>query len=342
MNAPAFASLASLDYWRVSPTAQALTPGYKEWTHFSVLGADFDLILNLSLAARRGPPETRLLILFGDAQDRWDGDFLDVPLADVEVAAGAPDARFGAARATLSGGRYRIQAELARRGLKLDFELSPVARPLFGNAIRLSESESINWVVVPHLRASGRIEAGGRVYVAKDAPAYHDRNWGHFEWGGDFAWEWATLAPDEADAPTLVYSRMSDRARGVTFAQSLMLWVEGQPARRFYGRDLSVTQAGSLRPPRVFRLPRFTGLIGSGRAADVPAQLSVAARAFGDTLDVEIDLDRFGQILAPNDHWRGLTALSEAGGRFRARGTVGGRGLDFTGRVQVEFKHAAT
>ena len=343
MNAPAFASLASLDYWRASPQADDLALGYKEWSHFSVLGPDFDLILNLSFAARRSrKAEPRLLILFGDAQDRWDGEFMDVPLAGVEIAAGAADAVMGAASAKLVGGRYRIKADLPRRGLKLDFELTPQARPLFGNAIRLSDQEAINWVVVPHLRATGEIQSGGRTYVANQAPAYHDRNWGLFNWGGDYAWEWATLVPDSADDPTLVYSRMSDRARGLTFAQSLMLWMHGQPSRRFYGRDLTVSQAGALRPLRVFRLPRFTALIGSGRAADVPARLHVVTRGYGDALDIDMDIERFGQIVAPNDSWPGLTALSEAGGRFRAQGIVAGRRLDFSGRVQVEFKHAAT
>lgn len=345
MNAPApgLASLANLDYWRASPQADDLRLGYKEWTHFSVLGPDFDLILNLSFAARRSrTAEPRLLVLFGDAGDRWDGEFVDVPLDEVEIVAGGADARMGAASARFVGGRYRIKADLPRRGLKLDFELVPQARPLLGNAIRLSDDEIINWVVVPHLRATGEICSGGRTYVAREAPAYHDRNWGFFNWGGDYAWEWATLVPDAASDPTLVFSRMSDRARGLTFAQSLMLWVDGQPSRRFYGRDLAVSHAGTLRPRKVFRLPRFTGLLGSGRAADVPARLHVAARGYGDALDIDIDLERFGQIIAPNDNWPGLTALSEAGGRFCAQGTVAGRRLSFAGRVQVEFKHAAT
>ena len=343
MNAPAPSSLASLDYWRASPHADDLTLGYKEWSHFSVLGPDFDLLLNLSFAARRSArAEPRLLILFGDNQDRWDGEFADVGLADVEIAAGAADVRMGPASARLVGGRYRIRADLPKRGIKLDFELTPQARPLFGNAIRLSDDEIINWVVVPHLRATGEIQSGGRTYVASDAPAYHDRNWGFFNWGGDYAWEWATLVPDSASDPALVYSRMSDRARGLTFAQSLTIWIDGVASRRFYGRDLAVSHAGTLRPPRVFRLPRFTGLIGSGRAADVPAHLHIVTRGFGDALDIDIDLDRFGQIVAPNDRWPGLTALSEAAGRFRAQGKVAGGRLDFKGRVQVEFKHAAT
>jgi len=336
--------LTRVDYWRASPLAEDLAPGYKEWSHFSVLAPDFDLIFNLSFVrdAHSNSATARLLVLFGDDQDRWDGEFAAIALKDVRISPGSSDATLGPASARLAGGRYRIEADLPKRDLYLAFDLEPQARALAGNAIRLSDDDRLNWVVAPHLRATGEVRSGGRRYVAHNAPAYHDRNWGQFVWGGDYTWEWATLVPDDETAPALVYSRMANRARGVTLSQSLILWRDGRLRRRFYGRDLTVTSSGALRPQQVFRLPRFTGLIGSGRAADVPRHLSVAARGYGETLDLEIELERFGQVVAPNDQWPGLTALSEAGGRFRAEGLLDGKPVSFAGRVQVEFKHAAT
>jgi hypothetical protein len=336
MSAPA-PPLGMIDFWRASP-ADALPDGYKEWSHFSILAPDFDLIINLSFSGAL----PRFVVLFSDAKDRWDGDVAHIPLTDVAISPGGADATLGPVSARLIGGRYCIEADLPRRGLRLRFDLTPRARALAGNAIRLSDTDAFNWVVVPHLRATGEILSGGRRYAAIDAPAYHDRNWGVFEWGGDFAWEWATLVPDDADGPALVYSRVSDRARAATLSQSLILWRGGRPVRRFYGRDLTVSLSGALKPAQVFRLPRFAGLIGSGRAADVPRRLSVAARGYGDALDIDIDLARFGQLVAPNDRRPGLTALSEAGGRFRARGRIGGELVSFAGRAQAEFKHAAT
>ena len=345
MNAPAFRPppIARVDFWRASPHDRDLAPGYKEWSHFSILAPHFDLVFNLSFvrdpASERVTP--RVIVLFGDDEDRWDGDFINVPLAEAVVAPGAPDAALGPAFSRLRDGRYCIEAHVPRRDLHLAFDLEPKARALSGYAVRLCEGEALHWVCVPHLRASGFVRAGGRLYETRDAPAYHDRNWGAFAWGGDYAWEWATLVPDDPAMPALVFSRMSDRARGLTLSQSLMIWRDGKPSRRYYGRDLKVSLEGALRPARVFRLPRFTGLLGSGTAADVPRRLRIAARAYGDSLDIEIDLERFGQILAPNDQWPGLTALSEAGGRFALKGHFDGRPLAFTGRTQAEFKHAA-
>lgn len=346
MNAHAqpYPPLARVDYWRASPLADDLPAGYKEWSHFSVLAPDFDLVFNLSFVrdATSAGAVARLLVLFSDDRDRWNGEFAPIALTEVRILPGSPDATLGPASARLAGGRYRIEADLPKRDLHLAFDLEPQARALAGNAICLSGEDRFNWVVAPHLRATGEMRSGGRLYVAENAPAYHDRNWGQFVWGGDYTWEWATLVPDEPGAPALVYSRMANRARGVTLAQSLLLWRDGRLRRRFYGRDLTVTSSGALRPPRVFRLPRFTGLIGSGRAADVPRRISVAARGYGEALDVEIELERFGQVIAPNDDWPGLTALSEASGRFRVDGSMGGERVSFAGRVQAEFKHAAT
>ena len=337
MNAPAPPPLAAVDFWRASPTDD-LPNGYKEWSHFSILAPDFDLIVNLSFAGA----SPRFIVLFSDAQDRWNGDVAHVPLVDARITPGGADATLGPVSARLVDGRYRIEADLPRRDLHLTFDLTPQARPLAGNTIRLSDTNAFNWVVVPHLRATGELHSGGRRYAVLDAPAYHDRNFGVFEWGGDFAWEWAALAPDAADAPALVYSRMSNRARGLTLSQSLILWRDGRPCRRFYGRDLTVALSGALRQENVFRLPRFAALIGSGRSADVPRRLDIAARGYGDALDIDIDLARFGQLVAPNDKWPGLTALSEASGRFHAQGRIGGEAVSFAGRVQAEFKHAAT
>lgn len=337
MNAAVPPPLAAVDFWRASP-GEDPARGYKEWSHFSIMAPDFDLIVNLSFAGDK----PRFIVMFNDTQGRWDGEVGAVALADVRITPGTPDATIGPVSVRLVDGRYRIQADLPKRDLRLAFDLTPRARALVGAEIRLSASDAFNWVVVPHLRASGEIFASGRRYVAIDAPAYHDRNFGVFEWGGDFAWEWATLVPEEASGPALVYSRLSDRARGVTLSQSLILWRDGRPCRRFYGRDLTVALSGALRPHKVFRLPRFAGLIGSGRAADVPRRLDIEARGYGDALDIEIELAQFGQLIAPNDRWPGLTALSEAGGRFRARGRIGGEPISFSGRAQAEFKHAAT
>jgi hypothetical protein len=48
MSAPA-PPLGMIDFWRASP-ADALPDGYKEWSHFSILAHDFDLIINLSFS----------------------------------------------------------------------------------------------------------------------------------------------------------------------------------------------------------------------------------------------------------------------------------------------------
>lgn len=248
----------------------------------------------------------------------------------------------GEASARLNERGYRLEAALPERQLSVKLDLTPLARPVVAPTIRLGREERLSWAVVPRLLAEGEIEAAGRRQAVIAAPAYHDRNWGRFAWGGDYAWEWATLLPDEPAAPwSFVYSRIADRGRAATSAQSVIVWRGETPLRKFYDRDLVVSQEGAAPDGRPFRIPRISSLVSSGLAADTPRRLTIMARGYDDDLRLELEFERLAQVVVPNDVWPGLTALSEASGRFRASGRLAGERVEFHGRAQAEFNHAA-
>ena len=196
-------------------------------------------------------------------------------------------------------------------------------------------------ILAPRLTAEGEARIGARRYAIRQAPAYHDRNWGHFVWGGGFAREWATILPADTRNPwCLIYSRIASRDQGVTLSQSLVVCRRDVPARRFYGRDLSIAHYGLLRRRRPLQIPRGAALAVQGGIVDVPERMSVEAKGYGDELRIELDLDDFAQIIAPNDDWPGLTALSEATGRATISGRLGSEVLRFDARAQIEFNHA--
>jgi hypothetical protein len=334
------------DFWHVAPYSSHAGPDFKEWSHFSVLGADFDLLVNFSLMAGAEGAKTRmtprLTLLFGDANGSWDGDVESFSLADTTIFEGLPGTTLGHNSAQFAGQCYRVEANLSSRDICVALDLRPVTRPVIANNVRLSDAESVRWMVVPHLRADGEITVAGCRYRVADAPAYHDRNWGRFAWGGAYAWEWATILPSSAhQAWCLVYSRISNRHRGATLSQSLILWRREFPSRKFYGRDLSISHQGVLRRERVLRLPRVASLLIPGTAADVPRHIIVSARGYGDEVTVRMSFDDFAQLVVPNDCWPGLTSLCEIKGRAEVAGRVGDERIAFEGRVQAELNHAA-
>jgi hypothetical protein len=337
------------DYWHTGARSGPKASGFKEWSHFSILGPDFDLLVNFSLMAggRTGSESTavmtpRLTVLFGGFDGTWDGAVESFGPDQTTVIAGLSDVVFDRNSARFIGHRYRLEASLAERDLCVELDLHPMTRPVIANNVRLSDAESVRWMVVPHLRASGEVTVAGRRYQVADAPAYHDRNWGCFAWGGAYAWEWATVLPNDVDQPwCLVYSRIVNRHRGATLSQSLILWRCESPSRKFYGRDLSVSHHGILRRDRALRLPRVASLLLPGTAADVPQQVVVSAQGYGDQITVRMAFDDYAQVVVPNDRWPGFTSLCEIRGHAEVTGKVGDRHIDFDGRVQAELNHAA-
>jgi hypothetical protein len=330
------------DFWHVDPRSERTPPRFKEWSHFSVLGSGFDLLVNFSLV-HRGEPHSgtipRLVLLFRNAEGAWDGDVELFGPHEALIVPGSPDAVMGRNSVSFADGGYHLHAALSHRDIRLALDLAPITRPLVADKVRLSDADSFRWMVVPHLRADGEATVSGRRYPVIDAPAYHDRNSGCFDWGGAFAWEWATILPDGAQPWCLAYSRIVGRHRGAALSQSLLIWRDEALARKFYGRDLSISHQGLLRRECGLCLPRVASLLVP-ESADVPQHIHVSARGYGDELSLRMSFSDFAQIVVPNDRWPGLTCLFEIKGRAEVTGWIGTERIAFEGRVQAELNHA--
>lgn len=339
---PNYAEFLTADYWH-HPVQTAGGPLFKEWSHFCVMQDDFDLLVNFSHLGTRSGVETRprLTVLLSYANGLWDGDMLEFAPEDCTLVPGRFDAAFGKNRMLLDETGYHLNCHLQQRDITIALDLTPSVSPVVANTVRLSDREAIRWMVVPHLRAAGLVTLQGTPQEIGNAPAYHDRNWGCFSWGGSYAWEWATLVPAEESVDwCLVYSRISDQSRGVTRSQSLILWKGRKPNRKFFGRDITVETHGHLRQDRTLQIPRMMALVLNPSAPDVPQAMTIQAHGFGADLRAEIAFEGFGHIGVPNDRGLGLTTLCEIAGRCRISGQVAGEDIDFAGRVQMEINCA--
>ena len=336
--------LRTSDHWRRSPASAGGRAGHKEWTHFCVLGPGVDLLVNLSLmdgvqtGSGGGAEVPRLAVLARDAKG-WVGGVTRFDPADVAVAGGAIDCRFGRNRLRFVDGCYELEIDQPDHGVAASLRFEPLVTPAMTNSVPLGRGESVKWLVVPHLIAHGEVAIAGRRHSLVRAPAYHDHNWGTFRWGGDFSWEWAVVVPPTSAVPwTLVLTRLSDRAQHRVYSEGLLLWKGDTHWRTFRGDEVEFRAGGFLRRTDVLRVPPVMWLAAPGRALDVPRTFHARGRSGRDSLELELELEDVGQIAIPSDaDAHSTTVLSEVLGHGRLSGTVRGEPVELDGRAIVEL-----
>ncbi len=246
-------AVARLDYVRRSPIAGG-AQRHKEWQHFVLLDEDLDLLVNFSCCddprphARPGREFPRLVLL---ARDRdWDGDVETFPTDRTRVRGGRIDMALGENRLRFEDGRFRIDVALEDRPVTVHLDLQPATMPAFVPSIPMIEGPPLNWVVVPRLRASGEVTIGTHHHVLRNAPTYHDHNWGEFLWGHDVSWEWGFVLPEDDAVPwCLTFVRLTNRSRTRALAQQMLVWRRDSLHALFRESDLRLTLGPSSALP---------------------------------------------------------------------------------------------
>lgn len=334
--------LRSTDYIRRSMVRTPGSLGHKEWLHFCLQTDELDLLINYSVCddidAPPGRPGERghVIILARDGE-RWIGDADRYWERDLDIAGGEVAARMGRSGFSLVGDEFRVFSALREAPLTAELTLVPEVLPSFSNNIRLVPGQSLSWLAVPRLRASGLVRCGDRTHRLDGAIAYHDHNWGHFDWGADFAWEWGYTAPVAPECPwTVMFVRLSDRALTATRTQALTLWRGPEIVRSFRRTDLRVRSEGFLRQEGVFKVPPVMALLTPGSACEVPQRLTFMAESDGDTLEVTMDARSVAQIVVPNDRSPRVTIINEVTASAVVRGNIRGESFAYQGRGMFE------
>jgi hypothetical protein len=274
----------------------------------------------------------------------WTGGLERIAPGEVDVAGGRIEARFGRSRLRFENGVYLLDVVLAGGDLRASLALEPRVTPALTNPLSLGRGGGLRWLLVPRVTAQGSVTIAGRKHELRDAPGYHDHNWGRFRWGADFAWDWAIALPPEANVPwTLVATRITDRARHQQFTDSLLLWKWDELMRGFRGEGITSRTTGLHRPTaRPLRIPAAMWLAAPGAAFDVPARTEVRGEGQGDVVELSLTTLDFAQIAIPNDaDDDGTTLLSEIRCRAGVDGRVRGERVRFDGPALLELVHAA-
>jgi hypothetical protein len=266
----------------------------------------------------------------------WRGFVRAFPAEIVRARRGEIDLRFGASSLRYGAGAFALS--VMDRQLRLSAVLVPRVWATMSH-LGLGDRGALEWVVVPHLEATGWAEVDGVRARLDRAAAYHDHNWGEFSWGSGLAWEWGfVLPPDGAARWALVFSRILDGASARTSSQGLLVWQGADHVRTFSDGELEITRAGTHREERLLTLPPACALLAPGAASGVPAELTLHAAGLGDALEVSFTTERFARLAIPSeDDPFGCVLLNEAEGRATVSGEIDGARVAFQAPAVVEF-----
>lgn len=343
VNSAIAQAVAQLDYTRRSPFSVGGPGRHKEWLHFVVFAPEVELLVNFSLCddtretAAPGAELPRLVLLVRDRE--WDGDVDSFTMDEVHVRGGRIDLAFAHNRLHFDGSHFEISARLAERPVSLELRLTPVTMPACVPSLSMLDGPPLRWVVVPRLEVSGVVRVGERQYNLDRAPAYHDHNWGHFLWGHDISWEWGfVLPPKPSTAWCATFVRLTNQARSLALAQTMLLWRGDRLAGMFREEEMEVhLDPTPLAAHKVFKAPRVMALVVPGLPTDVPSSISFHAERGRDWVDCVCTAEDVAQVLIPAETRLGATVFNEVLATTTLRGRIDGETVQLTGRSILEF-----
>ena len=306
----------------------------KEWHHVVVHGPELSLLVNLSESATSDGPVARTIVMAHD-EHHWYTSLTTAAASDVAIATDRLDAHYGqSTRLAFDDGAYHLSASDSTEGYDIDLVLRPQSPASMLTGVTLSRTEKLSWFFVPRLQATGRVTLVGDTTVMTDAPAYHDHNWGRFDWGGDYAWEWISIVADDW---SVTASRLLNGSRTRVTSQYLHLETAGE-AVTFRDHEIEVASHGRQRFDDAPVVPGVMRLLTPALVEDVPATMRWSARRGAQTLDLRIEPASVARLVMPSERAVDrVVVLAESLGEAQLTGTINGRDLSGLAPAIVEL-----
>jgi hypothetical protein len=280
-----------------------LVTGPDEWWYVTYL-----LGGQVSLDRRGDRWGGRMLLTHRRPDGRHDRYTADVPSTRVTFDTARADVAIGESFVRQRDGEYALRAVAGRA--RLELALRPEPNRYFP-PVELRDDEFLSGYVVPALRATatGRICVGARCTEVRDAPAYHDHNWGVWR---DVTWEWGTARGDRL---SLLYGGVYGPERSTT-------------------SPFFLTVVDSLGVRRVLRFGRIA--YQGSRPADgvagarAPERFSLTGTWEADTVTLSVTVDH---ALASDMRASSFRRLFlQMRGRFELDGRIQGEAIRETGQ----------
>lgn len=316
-----------------TPAARAAA---KEWHHIVVHAEDLTLLVNLSESATSHGPVARVVVMAHLAgTEHWVASVDTVAPDQLVIATDRLDARYGAQTSfAFTEGTYHLRSSSSEHGYAIDLELTPQTPGAMLTGVTLSPDERLSWFFAPRLTASGLVSFGPNTHEVIDALAYHDHNWGHFDWGGDYAWEWISVV--NADW-SVTASRLMNGARTRITSQFLHLETAAG-AVTFRDGEIEAVPTGRRQFDHAPVVPGAMRLLTPSLVEDVPDSMRWRARRGDNQVDLCIEPSAVARLVVPSERAVDrVVVLAEVVGNAELTATVAGNQIRGGGPTILEL-----
>ncbi|MGR8931907.1 MAG: hypothetical protein ACU836_14840 [Gammaproteobacteria bacterium] len=334
-------NLARVEALRI-PVAQPGTPAdWKDWYHFVLLhpASGMRALCNVNLTGGRWPElQTTLVVHLPEqdgnlccygataSQDRLNGMVSAQPLT----------IRGQQLELTYQHGHFVLQ--IADAGLVLAMTAKVQAQPILVTEASPFGTGFIGWGLVPGLRVAGKLRVCECDFqLNRDWFCYQDHNFGRFLWGDDIGWEWFVVHGVCSGGPalTVVLDIRTDRSHTQAGLAYLFICIDGALSKVFVGRSLRVVWHWSQQATLPLRLPGAMATLAADITARQPLAVEISAADEKDRISLQIAIDSFVELLAPDNQRPQYSRIAEIGGtaelelgfqdrRYQARGLAYG------------------
>jgi hypothetical protein len=306
---------------------------YKDWLHLNVFDADSGLVGLVNVCVH-GPPDDERARVVGTAlvhlpRAGWVGNSEGAGLADVAVAEHHVGLRAVGVGLDPAHGRVLASARLPADGLELNVSARATASGLWAPWRLPLGGGWISWAAVSHLRARGTASVLGAPIDLDGADAYHDHNWGRWQWGDDLGWLWGCFVAPGGD-PVFVVTCTTDREH-VRRHRPLLFVQAGGRRRAFTGAAVRIEESGTLdAAPR--RLPGALAALHTDRARPrLPAEVRIDADDGRAHVRIAFRPRAAAQLITVEPMRPGFGFIHELPGSFVSSGQANGRDLGAQG-----------
>jgi hypothetical protein len=274
---------------------------WAEWDYFKLTASDREWWYITLLVA--GVPEVggEVLVTHRRPDGRYDRQVSRVLPAAITFDSSRANLDLGTASVTQQDGVYRMRGMAG--AVRFDVTVQPVWHEYFP-PVELGDAAHASGYVVPVLtgHASGWLCSGVVCDTLRNAPAYHDHNWG--SWSG-VTWEWGT---GRSASHALLYGGVIARNPRVGAVPFFLALNDSLGIEQIYRFD-AVTSSGAR------RVPGWPGLMA-------PDTLRFTAAREADTLRVTVLI---GDVAASRSAAVGRDRVFlQMHGRWHASGTAAG------------------